>query len=140
MRYVVITDAPPDYSARGEAKLIRSGHSGLVPVFRSSARHGLRAEGREPDHHRPRRRERPLDVADAHRLLRLARRALPRQGALVAVLATAQGCVWRGKDGTVRVQARNAGLVDLRVNVNVSRGLATLAGLTPRRTCGGEPD
>jgi len=53
---------------------------------------------------------------------------------------TAQGCVWRGTDGTVRVQARNAGLVALRVNVNVSRGLATLAGLTPRRTCGGELD
>ena len=53
---------------------------------------------------------------------------------------TSQGCVWRGKDGTVRVQARNAGLVDLRVNVNVSSGLATLAGLTPRRTCGGELD
>ena len=30
-----ITDAPPDYSARGEAALIRSGRSGLVQVFRS---------------------------------------------------------------------------------------------------------
>ena len=50
---------------------------------------------------------------------------------------TSQGCLWRGADGTVRVQARNAGLVDLRVNVNVSRGLKTLTGLTPRRSCGG---
>ena len=53
---------------------------------------------------------------------------------------TSQGCVWRGADGTVRVQARNAGLVDLRVNVNVSSGLAALAGRTPRRTCGGQLD
>ena len=67
--------------------------------------------------------------------------ALPRQGALVAVLAhRRRAASGAGKDGTVRVQARNAGLVDLRVNVNVSRGLATLAGLTPRRTCGGQLD
>ncbi len=37
VRYVVLTDAPPDYSARGEAALLRSGRSGLVPVLR--ARH-----------------------------------------------------------------------------------------------------
>ena len=35
MRYVVISDAPPDYSSRDEAELIRSGRSGLVPVFRA---------------------------------------------------------------------------------------------------------
>jgi hypothetical protein len=29
---VVLTDAPPDYSARGEARLLRSGRSGLRPV------------------------------------------------------------------------------------------------------------
>ena len=29
VRYVVLTDAPPDYSARGEARLLRSGRAGL---------------------------------------------------------------------------------------------------------------
>jgi hypothetical protein len=33
VRYVVLTDAPLDYSARGEARLLRSGRSGLTPVF-----------------------------------------------------------------------------------------------------------
>jgi hypothetical protein len=33
VRYVVLTDAPPDYSARGEARLLRSGRSGLQPVL-----------------------------------------------------------------------------------------------------------
>jgi hypothetical protein len=32
VRYVVLTDAPVDYSARGEARLLRSGRSGLQPV------------------------------------------------------------------------------------------------------------
>ena len=33
VRYVVLTDAPSDYSARGEARLLRSGRSGLTPVL-----------------------------------------------------------------------------------------------------------
>jgi hypothetical protein len=33
VRYVVLTTAPPDYTARDEAALLRSGRSGLRPVF-----------------------------------------------------------------------------------------------------------
>jgi hypothetical protein len=36
IRYVVLTDAPLDYSARGEARLLRSGRSGLEPVLESA--------------------------------------------------------------------------------------------------------
>ncbi len=36
VRYVVLSDAEPDYSSRQEASLIRTGRSGLVPVFRST--------------------------------------------------------------------------------------------------------
>ena len=35
VRYVVLTRAPADYSARAEAALVRSGHSGLVRVFQT---------------------------------------------------------------------------------------------------------
>jgi hypothetical protein len=35
VRYVVLTKAPSDYSARNEAALVRSGRSGLRPVFRT---------------------------------------------------------------------------------------------------------
>jgi hypothetical protein len=35
VRYVVLTSAPPDYSARAEAQLLASGRSGLPVVFRS---------------------------------------------------------------------------------------------------------
>jgi hypothetical protein len=140
VRYIVITDAPPDYSARGEARLIRSGRSGLVPVFRS-----LHVTVYElPD-------ASPIVTGRADASIRwmwptriVFSVAQPGRYRVKVRWSpywrTSQGCVWRGKDGTVRVQARNAGLVDLRVNVNVSSGLATLAGLTPRRTCGGELD
>jgi hypothetical protein len=36
VRYVVQTDAPTDYSARGEARLLHSGRSGLTPVLHSA--------------------------------------------------------------------------------------------------------
>jgi hypothetical protein len=36
VRYVVLTKAPVDYSARGEAALLRGGHPGLRPVFRTA--------------------------------------------------------------------------------------------------------
>jgi hypothetical protein len=36
VRYVVLSDAPPDYSARREAKLLASGRSGLRLVFRAA--------------------------------------------------------------------------------------------------------
>ena len=140
VRYVVITDAPPDYSARAEARLIHSGRSGLVPVFRS-----LHVTVYElPD-------ASPIVTGRSDASIRwmwptriVFSVAEPGRYRVKVRWSpywhTSQGCVWRGKDGTVRVQARNAGLVDLRVNVNVSSGLATLAGLTPRRTCGGQLD
>ncbi len=36
VRYVVLTTAPPDYSARGEARLLQGGRSGLRPVFHTA--------------------------------------------------------------------------------------------------------
>jgi hypothetical protein len=36
VRYVVLTDAPPDYSSQAESRLLRNGRSGLAVVLRSS--------------------------------------------------------------------------------------------------------
>jgi hypothetical protein len=54
VKYVVLTRAPVDYSARGEAALLTAGRSGLVPVFRTptttvtgSPRPGRSSPGRE---------------------------------------------------------------------------------------------
>jgi hypothetical protein len=135
VRYVVLSDAPPDYSSRGEATLIRSGRSGLTEVF--SSLHVKVYEVPNPQ---------PIVVGagDANIFWLWPTRLVFSVSApgryRVKVRwspywKTSQGCVWRGDDGTVRLQATQPGLVQLGVNLNVSRGLETLTGLSPRRVC-----
>ena len=135
VRYVVLSDAPPDYSSRGEAALVRSGRSGLKPVFWSA--HVEIFEVPNPQ---------PLvtGAGDANVFWLWPTRlvfSVSKPGRYQVKLRwspywqTTQGCVWRGADGTVRLQATQAGLVQLGVDVNVSRGLETLTGLNPRRVC-----
>ena len=49
---------------------------------------------------------------------------------------TRQGCVSREPDGMVRLTARHPGYIDLSLAPNLSRGLATLAGVGGTRRCG----
>ena len=46
-----------------------------------------------------------------------------------------KACLWRGVDGTLRLQALHPGLIDLHLDVSVSRSLETLTGLDPHRVC-----
>jgi hypothetical protein len=135
VRYVLLSDAPPDYSSRAEAALIRSGRSGLTKVFTSA--HVQVYEVRNPQ---------PLVTGsgEANVLWLWPTRlvfSVSAPGRYRVKLRwspywkTTQGCVWRGPDGTVRLQATQAGLVQLGVDLNVSRGLETLTGLSPRRVC-----
>src|SRR5262249_24889258 len=48
VRYVVLTDAAADYSAVGEAALLRSGRSGLEPIFHSRGLEILRVPRSRP--------------------------------------------------------------------------------------------
>jgi hypothetical protein len=135
VRYVVLTDAPPDYSSRAEAALVRSGRSGLVNVF-----HSLHVDVYEvPD-------ARPIVTGsgDATVMWLYPTRlvfSVTKPGRYRVKVRWSPywrvtgGCVWRGQDGTVRVKAAQPGLVTLNVAVNVSRGLEALTGLTPRRVC-----
>jgi len=135
VRYVVLTDAPPDYSARGEARLVRSGRSGLVRVFQS-----LHVDVYEVPHASPI----VTGAGDATVLWLEPTRlvfSVTQPGRYRVKVRwspywrTTGGCVWRGPDGTVRVKAANRGLISMNVAVNVSRGLEALTGLTPRRVC-----
>jgi hypothetical protein len=135
VRYVVLTDAPPDYSSRAEAQLVRSGRTSLVPVFRTP-------------------HMTIYEVPDAAPLI------TGRGGAsvlwlypsrLVAVVGSAgwydvkvrwspywqasAGCVARSHAGMVRLYARHAGLVELRFQLNVGRGLQALAGTVGSTRC-----
>jgi hypothetical protein len=135
VRFVVITDGPPDYSARGEAVLVRSGRSGLVQVFRSEHVSVYELKYASPI---------VTGKGDANIFWMWPTRmvfSVSQPGRYRVKVRwtpywqTSQGCVWRGTDGTLRLQAQHSGLVDLHVNVNVSRGLATLTGLASRRVC-----
>ncbi len=135
VRYVVLPDARPDYSALNEATLIRSGKTSLVPVFRSAhivvyqlpnatpiitGRGDASVLWMYPTH--------VVALVDAPGRYKVRVRWSP-------YWRPSSGCVWEGPDGMLRLHAPRAGLVDLRVSVNVTRGLEQLTGLTPKRVC-----
>jgi hypothetical protein len=135
VRYVVLTDAPPDYSSRAEAHLVRSGRSGLVKVFTSA---------HVDVYQLPKPMPIVTGIGDSTVMWLEPTRlvfSVTQPGRYRVKVRWSPywrvtgGCVWRGPDGTVRVKAANAGLVSLSVGVNVARGLEALTGLTPRRIC-----
>jgi hypothetical protein len=135
VRYVVLTDSPPDYSARAEAKLLKSGRSGLFPVLRT--RHLTIFAVPDPT---------PL-VSGPHpaRVMRLGDTSmtLALGGAgryRVAVryspywFAT-PGCVSEGKDKMLRLTSITGGSVRLHFAVGAGRALETLVGARPGDDC-----
>jgi len=127
VRYVVLTDEPPDYSARGEAALLRSGRSGLVPVLRT----GRGTVYAVPD-------PRPL-ISGGARVVRLTQTRvvldLPRAGRYRLAIRyspywDASGtCLRPGPDGMIVLSSSRAGTVTLGFHVAAGRALATLVGL-----------
>ncbi|HVC87471.1 MAG TPA: hypothetical protein VNC40_08600 [Gaiellaceae bacterium] len=135
VRYVLLSDAPPDYSSRNEAALIRSGRTSLVPVFHSAHVTVYELPNATPIITGPADPSvawmgptQIVALVNAPGVYRMSVRWSPYWRA-------SAGCVWQGSDGTLRLLARRAGLVDLKVAVNVESGLATLAGLAPKRVC-----
>ena len=123
VRYVVLTSAPVDYSARGEARLLTSGHSRLLPVFWSP-------------------RIRIFEVPDARRIvtgpgpagvLELTETRIGLQFAhpgryRLAVRFSpywqpSAGCVLRRPDGMVELAVPRGGRLLLRFDVNPGRAL-----------------
>jgi hypothetical protein len=139
VRYVVLTDAPPDYSSVGESDLIRGGHSGLRPVW-SSATTTVYAVATPrpiltgPDHGAPAGRVVSLGAARLEVALRrpgyyrLAVRWSP-------YWRSPSGCLARGPDGMIRLSAARAGDVRLVIDVDGFRALEAVAGRNARRTC-----
>jgi hypothetical protein len=135
VRYIVLTDAPVDYSARQEAELIRSGTSGLmlVKLLPHMAIYELRNAA-------------PLVTgpAPASVLWLWPSRLVAEVGApgtydvrvrWSPYWRASAGCVAKGADGMTRVSVRRAGLVQLSFSLDVTRGLQTLAGTMPKREC-----
>ena len=135
VRYVVLSDATPDYSSRQEAQLIRRGKSGLLPVFRSA-----HVTVYEMPHATPI----VTGPAPASILWLWSSRLVFEVGApgtyRVALRwspywRSGQACVEKAKDGMVLVRVPHSGLVDLTFALSVKGGLDALAGVTPSSSC-----
>jgi len=135
VKYVVLSEAPADYSSRAEAALVRRGSDWLRPVFR--APHITIYEVRDAT---------PLITGPSPASVRavLPTRifldvAAPGDYRLAVRFSpywrTFQGCVAPTKDGMTRVTAFRKGVVDLDFKVNVHRGLEVLTGIEPTRFC-----
>ncbi len=131
--YVVLTSAPPDYSARGEATLLRSGRSGLRPVFRT----GTLTIYAIP-------RPRPILTGSAPAavlrltgtrvVVELSRAGRYRLAVRYSPYWQAEGaCLSRASDGMMTIAARDAGRLDLSFKVNASTAFAAVGGRT--RVC-----
>ena len=133
VRYVVLTDAPLDYSARGEARLIRSGRSGL---------RALREFAHATIYSVPRPRGIITGAAGA-RVTQFASAAIavsvPRAGNYrIAVRYSpywhAKGaCVDRRADGMLGLDVEHAGHV--KIGFAVTAGRALSAGAAATHTC-----
>jgi hypothetical protein len=128
VRYVVLTDALPDYSARDEEALLRSGTSGLVPVL-----HTLHATVYEVPRPSP-----LITGARPARILALTQTRvviqLPSPGRYRLAVRyspywdTDSACIAERKDGMIELTAHQAGVVRLDFHPTAGQVLATLAG------------
>jgi hypothetical protein len=126
VRYVVLTTATPDYSARAEARLLESGRSGLAVVHRTATTTVFAVPS-----------PRPL-VSPPARVLELGytsiRIAAPVAGTyrLGVTYApywhTPAGCLSPSADGMTELTVRHPGIVSLRFAVTARRALAAVVG------------
>jgi hypothetical protein len=136
VRYVVLADAPADYSSRAEAALVRSGATSLFSVFHSAHLTVYELPDASPIVTGPSPAtvlwlwpSRLVFVAGTRGEYQVKVRWSP-------YWRTGQGCVSRTGNGLVRLAVPHAGLVELSFGLDVQHGLQALTGLSPRRRCG----
>jgi hypothetical protein len=133
VRYVVLANVTPDYSAKDEVTLLRSGRSGLPVVFISQdftifavpKPHPIVTGPGNP--HVDRVTEQTITLA----LTRPGRYQLGIR--YTPYLGTKDGCVSEAKDGMTVLTAPAAGRVKVAFNVSATGALAALTG--SRTTC-----
>jgi hypothetical protein len=126
VRYVVLTSAPPDYSSRAEAQLLRSGRSGLKVVHRTPTTTVFAVPS-----------PRPL-VSPPARVLALGfssiRLYVPRAGRYRLTVTYApywhspSGCLRPTPDGMSELTVTQPGIILLHFSVTAARALRTLVG------------
>jgi len=132
IRYVVLTEAPQDYSARAEAALLRKGHAGLravlrtpqLTIFEVPAPQAIVTGPGAPD---------VLALTRSRLVVRLSRPGTYRVALRHSPYWQASaGCLTRGLDGMLRLTVARPGTIHLAFDVDAGRALAALAGREPR--------
>jgi hypothetical protein len=130
VRYVVLTDIAPDYSAKEEAALLRSGRSGLVPVFKTPHIEIFAVPRARTIVSGPR-GSAVVAFGRDHLDLRLAAPGVYRVAIRYSPYWNASGgCVSAGPDGMLRLHARRSGPVHMHFDVDASALLRVLRGDT----------
>jgi hypothetical protein len=138
-RYVVLTDAPPDYSSRAEEILLRSGATHLPVVYRTAEITIFEVPSSTPILTGP---ARPRIVVLNNNGLVLDLHGPGRYRLAVSYTPywSAPGaCIERGTDGMVTLTARHAGLVRVGFGFDVPRALAAIEGTTTDCSSKGAP-
>src|SRR5262249_36021035 len=131
--YVVLANAPVDFSSRREAELLRSGSTGLKRVFATREISIYAVPQPRPIVTGPGRPE-LLELGASRLVLRFARSGSYR----IAVRwspywRASSGCLIRGPDGMLRLQAATAGTVSVGFDITAGGLLRAFTGATP--TC-----
>jgi hypothetical protein len=128
VRYVVLPDAPLDYSAAEEEELLRNGRAGLVPVFRSAHTTVYAVSAPRKLVTGPGRTEvlqfgqsRLTFTVSAPGRYRIATSWSP-------YWKVSRGCLERDQAGMTVLYAPGPGVVTMRFRLKAGRALATLAG------------
>jgi hypothetical protein len=133
VRYVVLPDAALDYSAQDEARLLRSGHSGLRVAFRSLHITVYAVASPTPLVTGPG-RARVIRFEHDTLVLRVGAPGRYRVAASWSPYwKPSRGCVSRAGDGMVSLSVRRAGGVRLNMDVSARSALASLEGRAPHR-------
>jgi hypothetical protein len=133
VRWVVLTTAPPDYSARDEAALLRTGRSGLRVSFSSPTATVYAVPRPRPIVTGPG-RARVLQLREARLVLWVGRPGTYRVAVRFAPYwQSSSGCVTRAPDGTLSVSVPRAGQFSLNFDLDSQSVLDALAGTTTPR-------
>ena len=138
VRYVVLTDSAPDYSARREAALVRRGGIGLRPVFRRgpvdvlqvpSAKRMISGSGAS----------RVLSFSQARFVVRLGRAGYYRMAVRYSPYWTASsGCISKTDDGMIGLAAPRAETVSVSFRPTPGRAFDVLTHAS-QSSCAGRP-
>jgi len=137
VHYVVLTTAPVDYSARGEARLLRSGRSGLRRVFRSATTSIYSVPSPRPIVTGPS-PSRVIALRVSSLVFRVARPGTYRVAVRYTPYWTGHGvCIEKARNGMFDVRTDRAGVIRLRFAVTPPSALRTLIGSAPG--CASDP-